>query len=222
MPAHGTGCAARIRFPRRAGAGPAARAGHAARGERHLDVHRFRHSGPRATVDRPDVDVRVRRGLRTAPPAGRGAGRRTHRGAHPARSAVQSMAPLRQDATIPRRPAGHRRRDLQLQPDLRSGHDGRRAGGGGAARLLIPAAQRIWRGDSSGPPRCRSARRGSCRPTRTSAYPKSRAPHRCSPGCSTDTSIAYSPRPNTTPSQSITSSKSRRSSIPLPGCCART
>ena len=52
-------------------------------------------------------------------------------------SAVQSVAPLRQDATISGGPAGHRRRDLQLQPDLRPGHDGGRTGGVGAARLLI-------------------------------------------------------------------------------------
>ena len=34
---------------------------------------------------------------------------------------------------FPRGPAGHRRRDLQLQPDLRPGHDGGRTGGTGAA-----------------------------------------------------------------------------------------
>ena len=54
--------------------------------------------------------------------------------------AVQPAATLRQDAPIPGWSAGFRRRHLQLQPHLWTGHDGCCAGGLGTARL--PAARR--------------------------------------------------------------------------------
>ena len=76
----------------------------------------------------------------STPRAGGGAGRRTARGGGETPYAVQPAATLRQDAPIPGWSAGFRRRHLQLQPHLWTGHDGCCAGGFGAARL--PAARR--------------------------------------------------------------------------------
>ena len=74
-----------------------------------------------ATVTDPDV-----RGDR--------AGRAGQRDRH-ARLPGERPPPLREAAPLPRGPARHRRRDVQLQPDLRPGHDGRHAPGGRAAAL---------------------------------------------------------------------------------------
>ena len=49
---------------------------------------------------------------------------RTNRRGGTTPDAVQPVATLRQDAPIPRRTAGLRRRDLQLQPHLRARNDG--------------------------------------------------------------------------------------------------
>ncbi len=130
--AHRNRCAARTRFPPRDRAGKAERGRPAALRRRHVAVHRDRRGGRGAGL-RPCCHVRVRSGLCARPAARRCEARRTHWRAGAAQNAVQPMAPLRQDAALPRAPAGHRRRGLQLQSDLWPGHDGGRARGVGAA-----------------------------------------------------------------------------------------
>ncbi len=67
------------------------------------------------------------------------ADRRAHRRAGALPGAVQPVAPLRQDGPVPERVGHHRRRGVQLQPDLRPGHDG---GGPGCDRVAALSARR--------------------------------------------------------------------------------
>ena len=68
----------------------------------------------------------------------------------------ESLATLRQDAAVPRRSAGGRRRDLQLQPDLRPRHDGGRPAGPGAAPIVT--TRRKWFGAAVFPRRSQTHR----------------------------------------------------------------
>ena len=108
-----------------------------------------------ATVAPPDVLRRDR-------------GRRAARRDRDARLPRERPAPLRTAAPLPRGPARHRRRDLLVQPHVRSGHDGRRRRGGRAAR--VPGGRRARAGAAVLPRRDprRSTTRGRCRSAPTS------------------------------------------------------
>ena len=97
------------------------------------------------------------------PPTGGGAGRRTTRGGGTTPYAVQPVAALRQDAAISRRPAGLRRRDLQLQPDLRAGNERCRRSTLPPCGTVCVAAITTCPADTSAPQRNRLVWPGSWR-----------------------------------------------------------
>ena len=72
-----------------------------------VDIHGLRDGRARA-APRFGRNAVVRPGVRAGAPAGGSAGRRANRAGGTTPHAVQPVAPLRQDAAIPRRPAGQR------------------------------------------------------------------------------------------------------------------